>query len=466
MGVWEMIFDKSHYSLTVGVPLRLTYRDDIMLVSDNKNVLTNNGMIYAPVDKLRPEGQARIIAVDSSGNELDTCDVTIVTWKANSLELTAKEIDGFNQYFEIDGVLYGYRSNVLYKSIDGFETREIVGNSNFTPGNYPFLQTPYGYFARSWGNNGEVYQSQDLLHWDLCFADCIRGLYHSFDYHFDEQTGLLYIYLGEYSADAGTNDRRHSVYRGVIDAQNNQTWDKAIEFYSVNEFNADPNNHPSARHVHVVTVDKYTGDVWVNVGDAADQCHLLVSRDNGDTWTIVGSGLGQSYGYSQNWRSLSIWFTQDYVYWNMDTGARQAINRLHRSKVPATDTIVNEHMERVQMLDNGSHWYHCKAVDDYGNEYIIMGQSAEGEHRDWRTRLFAIREIQGGEVEIQELISAPSDDPSIFQAMVQFEPRMQDSDGNIYANGRLTDFGAVRCRFVRKYRPKKYTWTLPKVFVN
>ena len=64
MGVWEMIFDKSHYSLTVGVPLRLTYRDDITLVSDNKNVLTNNGMIYAPVDKPRPEGQAKIIAVD------------------------------------------------------------------------------------------------------------------------------------------------------------------------------------------------------------------------------------------------------------------------------------------------------------------------------------------------------------------------------------------------------------------
>ena len=88
---------------------------------------------------------------------------------------------------------YGYDSNVLYKSIDGFETREIVGNSNSPPVTTHFCKrlTVILLELGKWRGH----QSQDLLHWDLCFADCIRGLYHSFDYHFDEQTGLLYIYL-------------------------------------------------------------------------------------------------------------------------------------------------------------------------------------------------------------------------------------------------------------------------------
>ena len=103
-------------------------------------------------------------------------------------------------------------------------------------------------------------------------------------------------------------DRAHKVHRGVIDSDS-ETWDVVLEF--------DPENSEGdlkAYHIHVVAVDKYTGDIWVGTGDSGQSSRIIISQDNGETWKVIGAG-------SQDWRCLSIWFTEDYIYWNMDTSS-------------------------------------------------------------------------------------------------------------------------------------------------
>ena len=278
----------------------------------------------------------------------------------------------------------------------------------------------------------------------MCVDELMSCLQTAFDYYEDESTGIVYVYTGEYDL---VSSNRHKVYRGTILPDGSETWDVVLDLYSYDEYVADPvNNHPSATHIHVVTVDKATGDVYVGTGDGGNQCRIFRSADNGENWQTLGEG-------SQLWRTLSIWFTETYVYWNMDSNEPQSIWRIARSDL-AAQSPVNDLKVQVRELANGSMWYYCWAVDDLGRDVVVMAQSVEGHLRDLMGRLFGIVELEDGSVEIQELLAIDPNIPSPT-TFTQLEPKVFQ-DGVLYCRSRstLNTNSIWKLRFLREAAPE------------
>lgn len=113
-----------------------------------------------------------------------------------------------------------------------------------------------------------------------------------------------------------------------------------------------------------------------------------------------------------------------------------------KNRVRAVDDPVYDYKEKVVDLCNGSLWYHLWVHDDSGDPVLILGQSAEGAQRDLRGRVFGIKELPDGNVDVQELLSISSTNPNVYDSstmFVQLEPKVQDAHGNIYFTGRHTN---------------------------
>ena len=124
-----------------------------------------------------------------------------------------------------------------------------------------------------------------------------------------------------------------------------------------------------------------------------------------------------------------------------------------KHRVRATNDPRYDYKEKVAELRNGSLWYHTWAYSNQGDPILLLGQSAEGAHRDHRGRVFGLKERPDGRVDVQELLSLSSKDPATYNSetmYVQLEPKAQDALGYIYFTGRSTHH--------RSYKTK-LTWT-------
>ena len=68
----------------------------------------------------------------------------------------------------------------------------------------------------------------------------------------------------------------------------------------------------SIRHVHSCRYDKFEKKIWVFTGDYDGQCKVLVSDVDFKDVSVLGDG-------TQNWRAVSAFFTEENVYWIMDS---------------------------------------------------------------------------------------------------------------------------------------------------
>lgn len=98
------------------------------------------------------------------------------------------------------------------------------------------------------------------------------------------------VYLGEYPLSAA------SVPRIRRSEDGGQTWHTVTEL-------------PAVRHVHAVTVDPFTDELWVTTGDADSECHIGRLRDG--EFSSIGGG-------DQRWRAVDLAFTPSSVLWGMD----------------------------------------------------------------------------------------------------------------------------------------------------
>lgn len=64
-------------------------------------------------------------------------------------------------------------------------------------------------------------------------------------------------------------------------------------------------------HIHAVQFDPYTQALWMTTGDMDDECRIMYSIDGGNSFSTIGTG-------SQKWRTCSLIFDEEYVYWGMD----------------------------------------------------------------------------------------------------------------------------------------------------
>ena len=72
----------------------------------------------------------------------------------------------------------------------------------------------------------------------------------------------------------------------------------------------------SIRHIHSVEYDPYGDKLWITTGDEDSESKIMYSTDGGETFTIIGRG-------TQEWRAVSLMFTDNFVYWGMDSPAQQ-----------------------------------------------------------------------------------------------------------------------------------------------
>lgn len=77
------------------------------------------------------------------------------------------------------------------------------------------------------------------------------------------------------------------------------------------------------RHIHFIQYDVYDHCLWLGTGDLDEECKLMRSDDNGDTWQQIGGG-------NQNWRTVGIVPNPEALYWGTDAGSVAEPNYLIR----------------------------------------------------------------------------------------------------------------------------------------
>jgi hypothetical protein len=474
--------ERNFVSLEVGNPLTLVQNPPAGLTwaSDNPFVeVSNDGRIEAQSDHLGADARTKITATSADHKIVHDVSVTIVNWTANRSSLVLVDHPDADDIFFIDSdKIYFSRSSDLYESHDSFGSSSRIGR--LPKSTEKVIKTECGFFART---GTAIYRTGDLKHWTDEFE--VRPsavLQHMFSTYFDPQTSMCYVYTGEYTSDNSTD--LHAAYRGAYFADGRSEWKKILEFDSL----ATTGSANIARHFHVVTVDPYTGQVWVGTGDADEHSRIMYSDDHGDSFRLIGMG-------QQRWRTLSIWFTATHVYWNMDSTNPQSVWRIPRSVFDKTHSwptmtpelstgmtqpgrrylvTANEspsyfgvpigswftetksralsavnrarviddpafaYYEEVAQLFNGSQWYTI-GVKNKAGEYIqLMGAAPEGALRDFNGRVFGIMERTGLKPDVQELLQIHSSTPDTYLRFLQLEPRGQDAQGYIYFVGRDT----------------------------
>lgn len=387
----------------------------------------------------------------------------------------------------IKGWIYYSINSSFYKTQDNFESSKKVCTLPFRPGKQRMIVTPFGYFMR--GKEG-VYYSNNLDVWELSFKTIHPAwLLDNMDSWYDKANQKAYIYISEYSMIVRAD---HKLYKGTIDSSKKPTWETIVTVISEAKLNQDSSTFlKAARHIHLVKTDPYSGHVWFGTGDENNESILKRSTDNGKTFQMIGMG-------SQEFRTLGIWFTKNYVYWNMDTGAPdQKIFRVRKDQIenngPLTpilktgktkigvDYIVSsenadnyfpvnqgdkftETVERslsgerhavavtdpefdkkelVANLANGSHWSVFDVKAPTGETVTLVSTTSEGFHRhktrDNLGRVFGLQENESGFVTVTELLSVAPFESKKERA--RLEGIAQADDGTIYFQSFHSRFG-------------------------
>jgi len=110
------------------------------------------------------------------------------------------------------------------------------------------------------------------------------------------------VYVGEYFLN---NSRKHPV-KLLKSTDGGRSWEVVYSFWNI-------------RHIHCVQYDPFSKMIWIGTGDRDKECFIGFSEDEGENWTIIGSG-------DQKFRTTSLLFTEDYVYWGTDTLLGRAIS--------------------------------------------------------------------------------------------------------------------------------------------
>ncbi len=492
------VFLDERVSLTAGQSLQLRVWPDVEVdwSSNNPNVtVSSSGVITATSDFLAPDGQAEITATLAGGSYSQSLDVTVVGWASNVswIDLAPQSLaqnilagDGSRILFSV--------GTVLYESTAGLEDAVVVGSTPVPPNDLSRItQTPFGNFLIV---GADIYRATDLTNWSLAFQMDKQALRHMFDTYWDASTQTGYVFAGEYSALVPTN--RHKVYRGTYPNGGAATWETLLDFDSLDAWLNDPGVLGAVRHVHVVIVDPENGDLYVGTGDDDLHSRILHSTDFGDTFSLIGLGR-------QDWRTLAIWFTPDYVYWGMDTSAPQSVWRIARAqmnpdgswpsitpelstgetqtgveyyvtqesnasrfpvgvgetfvedasttpldadhRVRPLDDVAYDYREEVALVDNGDHWYQGDVTSEQGDAVSLFSMdTTTALIRDYEARLIGIKEGVGGAPLVQEIAIVRSEFGLSAGAQTRLIPKAQGPDGMIYFAAQDAAHGRYRGR--------------------
>ena len=182
------------------------------------------------------------------------------------------------------------------------------------------------------------------------------------------------VYIGEYFL----NNARKSAVKLLKSKDGGRSWQVIRSMKGI-------------RHIHCVQYDPYEEKIWMGTGDRDEECSISFSEDKGERWIDVGSG-------NQMLRTVSLLFTEDYVYWGTDTPARQShIYRYVRR---------NGRIERLVPV-NGPVYY--STVLENGMKFFSTGAegNSEGKSAAWDNRAHIWASLDG--IMWEDLISWEKD---------------------------------------------------------
>ncbi|MEM2703157.1 MAG: sialidase family protein [Candidatus Bathyarchaeia archaeon] len=182
------------------------------------------------------------------------------------------------------------------------------------------------------------------------------------------------IYIGEYFPN---NSRKHPV-RLLKSEDGGRSWEVLQSFKNI-------------RHIHCVQYDPYEKLLWMGTGDRDEESKIMFSEDYGETWNVMGSG-------NQMFRTVTLLFTEEYVYWGTDTPARQSyIYRYIRKR------------KEVERLTPVSGPVYCSTILENGIKVFSTGAegNSEGKSAAWDNKAHIWASLDG--VKYEDVISFEKD---------------------------------------------------------
>lgn len=177
--------------------------------------------------------------------------------------------------------------------------------------------------------------------------------------------------------------------------------------------------HRNVRHIHFVKYDPYEKCIWLGTGDADEECFLMKSFDNGDTWEKIGEG-------SQDWRAIGVCFNQDSLIWGTDAGS-----------VPDQNHIIQMNRETHQLGVIHDAEGPCHGCGSFKDGRVFISTGVEGGENE-KDRYARLKQVENGEV--QTLLKKKKDIvPLILQyGVIRFPLGTENTDKVVY-----TMFGLV-----------------------
>ncbi|KKO91169.1 hypothetical protein AAW12_11605 [Sphingobacterium sp. Ag1] len=298
-----------------------------------------------------------------------------------------------NSYFFSNNKLYIKRGKTGdLEFLCDFPLVDLMYNQMVTDGKHYAVRT---------GNN--LYVSENLKNWKLIYSES-RGIKESMVIVNNENGKELLF--SEYNP--GTNYKRQAVR-----AYNFSTGKTSIRklFYSRLEYESS-NALPTTRHIHFLLKDPYSNLLFLGNGDLNYESAIYYSSDNGLTFNVLGGG-------DQTWRSLSMFFTKQNIFWTTDAASAQYMLKLSRNEIKQN---VEQNKVTKYPLVNSALWCSEQISE---NEYL-QSTNNEGGLYDNKYRNLYIK-IENEEPQFYSTFAKTAG--SIY---AQKYPVGKDVNGNIY----------------------------------
>jgi hypothetical protein len=296
--------------------------------------------------------------------------VKIRGWKCGEYSLKTYQKISKTKFFVYtkNNVTYYFKDDKLYRKIGKSGSLEYLCDFLLEDYMYNQMVADDNYFAVRTGK--KLFVSKDLKNWKLIFTES-RGIKQSMVI-INNSNGKELLF-SEYNPG--------DIYiRQSIRAYNFSTQETVIRklFYSRNEYYKN-NLLPTTRHIHFLLADPYSNLIFMGNGDLNHESAIYFSDDNGLNFKLLGGG-------EQIWRSLSMFFTPNSIFWTSDTQTSQYILRLDRNKIIESANI--ENVKKFPLI-NGALW--CS--EQISTTEFIQSSNNEGGLYDNKYRNFYIKII-------------------------------------------------------------------------